>query len=142
MSFYKKGSQVTLCNQTREDQAGMHYMRTRDLTLSQEDKNLRYSLTSWTQTVVPALCCGEGSAALMHLQGWIRSPVRPGTLTILSGYQVTVPDSVITAKGDNFASLCGLLNCSAQQTKHCLHLDKLVGKLVEIYSGIWTSWLK
>ena len=46
MSFYKKGSQATLCNQTREDHAGMHCMRAQDLTLSQEDKNLKYTLTS------------------------------------------------------------------------------------------------
>jgi len=63
MLFYKKGSQVTLCNQTREDHAGMHYMRNPDLTLSQEDKNLRYTLTSWIQTVVPVLCCSEGNSA-------------------------------------------------------------------------------
>ena len=84
----------------------------------------------------------QGNAALTHFQGRIRSLIRPGTLSILSEYWATVPDFVITAKSDKFASPCGLLNHSAEQTKHCLHLNKLAGKSVEIYFGIWTSWLK
>lgn len=142
ISFYKKCSQVTLRNQTREDHTGMRYMRTQDLTLSQEDKNLRYTLSSWIQTVVPVLFCSGGNSALMHFQGWIRSLIRAGTLSVLSGYGATVPDFVIISNSDKFASPCGLLNHSAEQTKHCLHLHKLVGKLVEIYFGIWTRWLK
>lgn len=136
---------MTLHSQTRDDDASMHYTGTQVLTFSKEHKILKHSLSSWTQTVVPVLCCSEGNSASEHFQKQqeqSRNILWSGILSILLGYRTTVPNFAITIEGDKFASPCGVLYCSGKQTRHCMHVSKPDGKGIEIYFGIWTRWLK